>query len=60
MTSRRRRLLGALATVVGTVLRIGPGIAGPALVAAGIGMIYLPAGLIAAGGVLWLIDWRTP
>ena len=57
----RRRLARALevaAAAAGRVLRFSPGLAGPALVAVGVGWIYLPAGLIVGGLILWLADWR--
>lgn len=61
-----RRRLGALtlraAPVAGTLLRrVGrgfPGIAGPLLVSIGLGLAWLPLGVIAAGAILWAVDWR--
>lgn len=50
--------------VAGTLLRrVGrsfPGVAGPLLVAVGLGMAWLPLGVIAAGAILWAVDWRLP
>lgn len=48
--------------MAGTLLRrIGwgfPGVAGPALVAIGLGMAWLPLGVVAAGAILWAVDLR--
>lgn len=50
------------APVAGRLLRrIGrgfPGVAGPALVAVGLGLAWLPLGVVAAGVILWAVDWR--
>lgn len=50
--------------VAGRLLRrVGrgvPGVLGPLLVAVGLGLAWLPLGVIAAGGILWLVDWRIP
>jgi hypothetical protein len=62
--SRRKRVLDALATPAGHAVRLigrgGPGVLGPTLVALGVALVYVPAGLIAAGAILWLWDWRRP
>lgn len=57
------RLRGALAGVaerhaatLGRVLRGAPGVLGAAVVAAGVGMIYAPAGVIIAGLFLLAVD----
>lgn len=50
-------LAGALLRRVG---RGFPGVAGPLLVAVGLGMAWLPLGVIAAGAILWAADWRIP
>jgi hypothetical protein len=47
--------------VTGRVLRWSaavPGIAGAALVVAGVWEVYRPAGLMAGGAFLLLLDWR--
>lgn len=50
--------------LAGTLLRrVGrgfPGVVGPLLVAVGLGMAWLPLGVIAAGAILWVVDWRIP
>lgn len=38
------------------VLRVVPGVAGAVLVSVGVGLVYLPAGLIAAGAFLLVLD----
>jgi hypothetical protein len=50
-----RRLAG-LGTALGVTLRAAPGIVGPLLVATGVGMIYIPAGVITLGLALWAFD----
>lgn len=49
-----------VAAAAGTALRLAgrllPGVVGPALVAVGLGMVWLPLGLVAAGAALWLYD----
>jgi hypothetical protein len=61
-----RRHLDALmlraAPVAGGLLRrVGrgfPGVAGPVLVSIGLGLAWLPLGVIAAGAILWAVDLR--
>jgi hypothetical protein len=60
VTSRRARLAGALGSAAGHLVRYGPGIAGPVLVALGVALVYVPAGVIVFGATLWLFDWRRP
>lgn len=60
-----RKWMSERAPVVAGVLlrRVGrsfPGVAGPLLVAVGLGMAWLPLGVIAAGAILWAVDWRLP
>jgi hypothetical protein len=50
----RRTALGALNKVMPTVLAL----TGTMLVALGIGMVYQPAGWMAAGLMAWLLEWR--
>jgi len=35
-----------------------PGVVGPLLVAVGLGLAWLPLGVVAAGGILWAVDLR--
>lgn len=37
-----------------------PGVLGPLLVCVGLGLAWLPLGVVAAGAVLWLVDLRLP
>lgn len=50
--------------LAGNVLRhLGrgaPGVLGPILVAVGLSLAWLPLGVVAAGAILWLVDWRIP
>lgn len=60
-----RKWMWDRAPVVAGVLlrRVGrgfPGVVGPLLVAVGLGMAWLPLGVIAAGAILWAVDWRLP
>lgn len=52
------------APVAGVLLRrVGrgfPGVVGPLLVSIGLGLAWLPLGVIAAGAILWAVDWRLP
>lgn len=60
----RERLAVAAASVAGRLLgglgRGLPGVLGPALVAVGLGLAWLPLGVVAAGAILWVVDWRIP
>lgn len=60
----RKWLVERAPVVAGTLLRrIGrgfPGVVGPMLVAVGLGMAWLPLGIVAAGAILWAVDWRIP
>lgn len=60
----RERVALAAVDVAGRVLRHTgrslPGVAGPVLVAVGLGLAWLPLGVVAAGAILWAIDWRIP
>ena len=60
-----QRALGAAATAAGWVtgrvlsaIPTVPGLAGAAMVAYGASMVYLPAGVIAGGAFLLLLDRR--
>lgn len=48
--------------VAGVLLRqVGrgfPGVVGPLLVAVGLGLAWLPLGVVAAGVILWAVDLR--
>lgn len=55
LNQRAPALAGSLLRRVG---RGFPGVAGPALVAVGLGLAWLPLGVIAAGAILWAVDWR--
>lgn len=55
LSQRVPALAGSLLRQVG---RGFPGIAGPTLVAVGLGLAWLPLGVIAAGAILWAVDWR--
>lgn len=61
--SRSQAALGRLAELAGVAVRqIGrglPGIAGPLLICWGLGLAWLPLGLIAAGTFLLLLDRRV-
>lgn len=54
------RAAGAAGTLLRHAGRLLPGIIGPALVAVGVGMIWLPLGVIAAGAALWSYDLLVP
>lgn len=62
MARRAWRLRAAW--VAGAALRVVgrgvPGVAGPLLVAVGLGLAWLPLGVVAAGLILWLVDLRIP
>lgn len=64
MTGRRERWQIRAAEIAGRLLRrVGrglPGVLGPLLVAVGLGLAWLPLGVIAAGAILWAVDWRMP
>lgn len=49
-----RTTLSRLNTAMPTALSL----TGTMLMAIGIGMVYLPAGVIAAGLGAWLLEWR--
>lgn len=51
---KRRTILGSLHKVIPSALSL----TGTMLVALGIGMVYEPAGWIAAGLMAWLLEWR--
>lgn len=51
---KRRTVLGSLNKVIPSALSL----TGTMLVALGIGMVYEPAGWIAAGLMAWLLEWR--
>lgn len=55
-----RKLTLKAADVAGALVRGLPGMAGAACVCAGLGLIYMPAGVIAAGVFLLIIDYRRP
>lgn len=59
-TSSRARLAAALGGLLRTLGLSLPGILGPLLVCAGLGLAWPPLGIIALGLILWLIDWRAP
>lgn len=58
-----RSLLLRAADLGGTAARhlrgSGLGLAGAALICCGVGLVYLPAALIVAGGFLLLLDGRS-
>lgn len=61
------KVAGALAAGAGHALRVVralgvrvPGVAGAVLVAVGLGLAWLPLGVVAAGAFLLLIDRRVP
>lgn len=64
MVNRREKWATRVADLSGRLLRRTgrtlPGVLGPALVCIGLGLAWLPLGLMAAGAVLWLVDWRIP
>lgn len=45
---------------LGRLARGVPGVLGPLLVAVGLGVAWLPLGLVSAGAILWLVDLRIP
>lgn len=51
---KRATVLGLLNKIIPSVLAL----TGTMLVALGIGMVYGPAGWIAAGVGAWLLEWR--
>jgi hypothetical protein len=51
---------GVAGHAAGLTLRFGPGLTGAALVSVGVGLAYLPAGLVAAGAFLLLLDRKAP
>ncbi|GAA0971226.1 MULTISPECIES: hypothetical protein [Actinocorallia] len=53
-----KRALGTAGHLAGLGLRYAPGAAGAALIAWGMGMIWLPLGVIVAGLALLLVDRR--
>jgi|GEM_PF-2972478 len=50
------RAAGAAGTTVRWAGQVLPGVVGPVLVAVGLGMIWTPLGVIAAGAALWAYD----
>jgi mannose/fructose/N-acetylgalactosamine-specific phosphotransferase system component IIC len=51
---KRKTVLGLLNKVMPSALSL----TGSMLVALGIGMVYQPAGWMAAGLMAWLLEWR--
>lgn len=56
----RLRILITLARVSGLILRGAPGWLGAAAVAYGVGLAWLPAGVVVAGVFLLIRDAQTP
>ena len=57
---RRQNAVGGAAAAAGFCVRVGPGVAGPLLVAYGLWLAWAPLGFIAGGGFLLLADRRMP
>lgn len=64
MTGRRERwqvwAAEAAGRLLGNLGRGVPGVVGPLLVAVGLALAWLPLGVVAAGVILWALDWRIP
>lgn len=55
----RAKVAVALASAAGWTARRMPGVAGAVLVSAGAWLVYMPAGLVVAGGFCLWLDWRS-
>ena len=55
-----RKLADLAGSVAGSLRGTWAGLAGAACICVGVGMVYVPAGVIAAGVFLLIVDARRP